>query len=339
MPNPIPITRTVNPASLRPQSAPSEALTIRIQLDKIRTLIFDSNAQALLEEKTGLNILTGEFVPNSVTRLRLFIWACLQTSAEGDEEEGIAGEGPISETEVGSHIMNFHFKEVLSIVMRLMTGVTADPMVLAPFVPSDHTLIERALEVAKPKAGETLFDLGCGDGRVLAVAARRYGMKVRGIEKDKNRVRIAKALMAQMGVADWKVTEGLIQEADVSRANVIFLYLLHTSNDKIKPLLETAPTGTRIVSHDFLISGWTPSYTEVLSLQDRNHSIYVYTLGEHLKPESEAEEINAFEGDNLTDAFIETYVQGVANSMDLPAAPPEEAISATEEPSVSASAD
>jgi SAM-dependent methyltransferase len=263
-------------------AAPRDARIIRIMVDKPRTLMLDYNAVSLIEEATGKNVFSGDFIPRSIIEIRKFLWACLQTAAEGDES--IPAEGPITEEELGSWLYKEHVEEAMQICVRLLANLEDDPITLAPFVPSDHGLIEAALTLAAVKPGETLYDLGCGDGRVMAVAGSKYGAKVRGIERDASRAKVARSLMKAMEFTDAKVIEGTIQEnaEHWTKADVVFIYLLVKSNTKLKPEFEKMKPGARIVSHDFPINGWTPSAVTSFVGPDRTHSIYCYEIGKHV---------------------------------------------------------
>jgi len=151
---------------------------------------------------------------------------------------------------------------------------------LAPFVPSPQPIVERMLAAADLKPGEMLFDLGCGDGRVLITAARKFGAKAVGIELSPKLVEAANEQIKTLRLEDQvKVIQGDLLEADLRSADVVTIYLLTHSNDKLRPNLERyLKRGARVVSHDFQVRGWKPIRVDKLEVYRRTHSIYVYEM-------------------------------------------------------------
>ncbi|MCE5310538.1 MAG: class I SAM-dependent methyltransferase [Acidobacteriales bacterium] len=151
---------------------------------------------------------------------------------------------------------------------------------LAPFVPSPQPIVERMLSAANLKPGETLFDLGCGDGRVLITAAKKFGAKAVGIELSPKLVEAANEEIKANHLEDQvKVIQGDLMETDLSSADVVTIYLLTHSNDKLRPNLERyLKRGARVVSHDFQVRGWKPIRVDKLEVYRRTHSIYVYEM-------------------------------------------------------------
>lgn len=152
---------------------------------------------------------------------------------------------------------------------------------LAPYVPSPQSIVDRMLEAASLKPGETLFDLGCGDGRILFTAAQRYKAKAVGVELSKRLVeQVRDSIQRQNLQNSVSVQEANLLEVDLSTADVVTLYLLTDSNAKLRPNLERyLRTGARVVSHDFEIRGWKPMRVEEVHAHRRNHKIYVYQIG------------------------------------------------------------
>lgn len=149
---------------------------------------------------------------------------------------------------------------------------------LAPFVPSPQNIVEKMLEAAQLKPGETVFDLGCGDGRVLVTAARQFRAKAVGVELSPKIAQMARDIIKQQKLdGDASVIEGNLLDVDLSKADVVTLYLLTESNSRLKPNLERyLKPGARVVSHDFEIKGWKPVRVEEVQAHRRNHKIYVY---------------------------------------------------------------
>lgn len=149
---------------------------------------------------------------------------------------------------------------------------------LAPFVPSPQNIVEKMLEAAQLKPGETVFDLGCGDGRVLVTAARQFRAKAVGVELSPKIAQMARDIIKQQKLEDEaSVIEGNLLDVDLSKADVVTLYLLTESNSRLRPNLEKyLKPGARVVSHDFEIKGWKPVRVEEVQAHRRNHKIYVY---------------------------------------------------------------
>ncbi len=149
---------------------------------------------------------------------------------------------------------------------------------LAPFVPSPQNIVEKMLEAAQLKPGETVFDLGCGDGRVLVTAARQFRAKAVGVELSPKIAQLARVIIKQQKLdGDASVIEGNLLDVDLSKADVVTLYLLTESNSRLRPNLEKyLKPGARVVSHDFEIKGWKPVRVEEVQAHRRSHKIYVY---------------------------------------------------------------
>lgn len=152
---------------------------------------------------------------------------------------------------------------------------------LAPYVPSPQQVVERMLDAAGVRPGETVYDLGCGDGRVLITAVEKYRAKAVGVELSPLLARQAAEQIRQRKLeADAKVIEGNMLDVDLSGADVVVLYLLTESNNILKPRLEKfLKPGARVVSHDFEIRGWKPARVESVDAHRRKHKIYVYEVG------------------------------------------------------------
>ena len=128
------------------------------------------------------------------------------------------------------------------------------------FVPTPNDIVETMLRMAAVSKQDTVYDLGCGDGRIVITAAQRYGARGVGIDIDPERVAEATQNVAKAGVADRvKILRGDLFEADISAATVVTLYLLTDLNLKLRPkLLRDLKPGTRVVSHAFAMGDWKP---------------------------------------------------------------------------------
>ncbi|HXW05004.1 MAG TPA: methyltransferase domain-containing protein [Vicinamibacterales bacterium] len=124
---------------------------------------------------------------------------------------------------------------------------------LAPYVPTPEDVVERMLRLAEVVPGDVVYDLGSGDGRIPIAAARLYGARGVGIEIDARRVEEARTNAKAAGVdhlVEFRLQD--VMAADVSPATVVTLYLLTSSNVKLRPLLtRQLRPGARIVSHAF----------------------------------------------------------------------------------------
>jgi ubiquinone/menaquinone biosynthesis C-methylase UbiE len=154
------------------------------------------------------------------------------------------------------------------------------PQKLAPYVTSPQPIVEKMLELSRLKSGETLFDLGCGDGRILFSAARNYGAKAVGVELSPTLVKRALQMTESQGLQDQvKVIEGDMMGVDVSQANVVSLYLMTDANEQLRPKLERElRPGARVVSLEFKIKGWKPSKVEKFEVHRHPYTMYLYEM-------------------------------------------------------------
>lgn len=137
---------------------------------------------------------------------------------------------------------------------------------LAPYVPTPHHIVEKMLELAQVSSKDVVYDLGCGDGRIVITAAKKYGARGVGIDIDPERIKESRANAKAAGVeklVTFKLDDAL--KADVSEATVVTLYLLSSSNAMLRPMLtKQLKPGTRIVSHAFSMGDWPPLTTETV---------------------------------------------------------------------------
>jgi len=133
-----------------------------------------------------------------------------------------------------------------------------------PYVPTNQPVVDAMLELAGVTGKDIVYDLGCGDGRIVVTAARKYGARGVGIDIDPERIEDANYLAKRLGVTHQvKFIQGDLFDADIREATVVTLYLLPEINLKLKPkLLRELKPGTRIVSHDFNMGqDWPPEKT------------------------------------------------------------------------------
>lgn len=130
------------------------------------------------------------------------------------------------------------------------------------FVPTPQDAVDKMLELAEVKKGDVVYDLGCGDGRIVVTAAKKYGAKGIGIDIDPQRVAESKENVKTNGVEKLVTIKNAdIFQEDFKDANVITLYLLPSLNVKLIPQLEKLKPGTRIVSYQFNMDGVKPKET------------------------------------------------------------------------------
>lgn len=151
---------------------------------------------------------------------------------------------------------------------------------LAPYYPTPETIVEKMLEVGALKPGEKMFDLGSGDGRVVIMAAQKFKADATGIEMDKDLWKQSMEKIKSLGLEKRaRIINGDIMKQNYASADLVTVYLLPSSNDKVRPILEAQlKKGTRIVSHDFEFSGWTAEKVEHVEDdgEGRSHTIYLY---------------------------------------------------------------
>ena len=129
-----------------------------------------------------------------------------------------------------------------------------------PYVPTPPEVVDVMLDTAGVKQGDVLYDLGCGDGRIVIAAAKRFGVRGVGIDIDPERIKEANENAKAAGVTDLvEFREQNLFDADLSEASVVTLYLLSSVNLKLRPkLLREVRPGTRVVSHAFDMGDWEP---------------------------------------------------------------------------------
>ena len=133
------------------------------------------------------------------------------------------------------------------------------------WVPTPQTLVDKMLDMAKVTPKDRLMDLGSGDGRTVITAAQR-GLTAQGIEYNPDLVELSRRNAQRAGVADRAtfVAADLFQ-TDLSKADVITMFLLTTINEKLRPTLLQLPPGTRVVSNTFRMGDWEPDQTETVT--------------------------------------------------------------------------
>lgn len=152
-----------------------------------------------------------------------------------------------------------------------------------PYVPSPAEIVETMLKLGEVKQGDILYDLGCGDGRIVIMAAQKFGARGTGVDIDPERIQEAEANARQAGVSDRvRFIQKNLFDADIQDATVVTLYLLPEVNLKLRPkLLKDLKVGTRIVSHQFDMGDWEPDKKVDVDWR----SVYLWTVTEKAKQE------------------------------------------------------
>ena len=156
-----------------------------------------------------------------------------------------------------------------------------DAVDLAPYLPTPMAVVEKMLELAKVDRSDVVYDIGCGDGRIVIMAAEKYGALGVGIDIDPRRIK-----QSRDGAKNANVEElvefrlGDATKMDISEATVVTLYLLPESNKILRPQLEKQlKPGVYVVSHNYSIPGWEEKEVEAVSIKDekgKDHTIFLY---------------------------------------------------------------
>ena len=152
---------------------------------------------------------------------------------------------------------------------------------LGPAIPTPQFLVDRMLEAGRVKPGDMVYDLGSGDGRVVITAARNFGARAVGVELMPDLVRKARERILSLGLADRvSIVEGSALRVDLSPADVVTMWFLTNSNDRLRPNLEKhLKIGARVVSNEFPIRGWKPTEMIQVKVGKVEHTIFVYEIG------------------------------------------------------------
>ena len=176
----------------------------------------------------------------------------------------------------------------LAVAVATLTGCARGGMpaadgVLAPqpdviFVATDVEVVRAMLTLARVTPDDVVFDLGCGDGRIVIAAAKEFGARGVGVDIDPRLIQAARAGAERAGVGDRVVfrVEDLFA-TDLSTATVVTLFLSPTLNARLQPkLVAELPPGARIVSHRFGIGDWTPERAVTVTVHERRNHIFLW---------------------------------------------------------------
>jgi len=176
---------------------------------------------------------------------------------------------------------SFRVDDEKSIDLFLGSHGRADAVDLAPWVPTPQPVVDRMLELAGVTGRDVLYDIGCGDGRIVITAARRYGARGVGIDIDPAMIAESERNARAAGLERQVKFIGMdATKADISEATVVCLYLLPESNALMAPILEAQlRPKSRVVCHNYTIPGWEAKQVRYETVEDENgdtHYIYLY---------------------------------------------------------------
>jgi SAM-dependent methyltransferase len=148
------------------------------------------------------------------------------------------------------------------------------------YVPTPENVVDEMLRLPNVTKDDVIYDLGCGDGRLVITAAKRFGARGVGIDIDPQRISESRDNARQAGVTDRVVfLEQDLFEADIRQATIVTLYLLPKLNVQLRPkLLRDLQPGTRVVSHDFDMAEWQPDQTVRVPGASRPHAVYYWVI-------------------------------------------------------------
>src|SRR5215469_16574787 len=152
---------------------------------------------------------------------------------------------------------------------------------LAPYYPTPETIVERMLQLGGLKAGEKMFDLGSGDGRIVIMAAQKFHAEAVGVELVPDLCRQSLTRIRKLGLEKTAhIVNGDLLQQNYSSADLVTVYLLPESIDnKVQPLLDKQlKKGARVVAHDFEFKAWKPEKVENIADdgEGRSHTLYLY---------------------------------------------------------------
>jgi hypothetical protein len=193
-----------------------------------------------------------------------------------------------------------------------------------PYVPTPQVVVDRMLDMAQLKPGETVIDLGSGDGRIMIEAAKKYGARGFGVEIDPKLIKISTERAAKAGVADRvKFLQQDLFKTDFHEANVLTLYLLPDVNLALRPkILAELKPGARVVSHDYGMGDWRPDAEETIPAPDKKvgarkeSQVFVWTVPANVAGEWSFE-LSSGVKSRRTRLLLKQQFQVVSGSLEL----------------------
>jgi hypothetical protein len=176
---------------------------------------------------------------------------------------------------------SFRYNEIDQLELYEGSHGRSDAEDLAPWVPTPMAVVDRMLEMAEVDSETVLYDLGCGDGRIVIEAAKRFGARGIGVDIDPVRIDESEKNAKKEGVEHLvEFILGDVMKIDFSRATVVAIYLLPESNEMLRPLFEKQlRKGAFVVTHNYDIPGWEDNeedFDTVVAKEGEEHDIYLY---------------------------------------------------------------
>jgi cyclopropane fatty-acyl-phospholipid synthase-like methyltransferase len=170
---------------------------------------------------------------------------------------------------------------LIALALCATAGAQGSAQNLAPYYPTPQSIVEKMLQMAELKAGEKMYDLGSGDGRIVIMAAQKFHAEAIGIEIDSKMVKQSLERIRKLGLEkSARVIQGDLLQQNYSSADVVTVYLLPEAIDsKVQPVLDRQlKKGARVVAHDFEFRNWKPEKVENIADdgEGRSHAIYLY---------------------------------------------------------------
>lgn len=162
-------------------------------------------------------------------------------------------------------MMNHRPGRFLAILSLIVFPSTAGSGEAIPFVPSPMIVVDRMLQLAEVRKDDVIYDLGCGDGRILIQAAKKYSARGVGVDMNPSLVEEARRKAAEEGVShlvEFRAGDAL--QVDISTATVVMLYMYKWFNNEMRPKLQRLKPGSRVVAHDYDIDDWKPTQVETV---------------------------------------------------------------------------
>jgi protein-L-isoaspartate O-methyltransferase len=169
---------------------------------------------------------------------------------------------------------------VLTLGVWAQDKTPSDDAKIAPYFPTPQSIVDKMLQLGELKAGEKMYDLGSGDGRIVIMAARKYRADATGVELDDALYKQSALRIKTLGLESRaRIVHGDLLQQDYSSYDLLTIYLLPVAIQKITPIFEKQlKKGARIVAHDFELPQWAAA--KVLDIDDdgegRSHRLYLY---------------------------------------------------------------
>ncbi|MCX6561186.1 MAG: class I SAM-dependent methyltransferase [Candidatus Aminicenantes bacterium] len=159
-------------------------------------------------------------------------------------------------------------------------GLAQDIQLDVPYVPTRTAVVDEMLRLARVTKDDVVYDLGCGDGRLVIGAAQKYGARGVGFDIDPERIKECLENAQKAGVMDKvKFILGDLFEADFREATVMPMYLLTSVNLKLRPkILKELRPGARVVSHNFGMDNWRPDEQTIVRVEDVPHDVFLWIV-------------------------------------------------------------